>query len=67
SDPEWDLGVAKTFPLIEGVDFQLQANAFRVLNHPHLESLDTNLSDNDYGTFQDATNRTVQIGGRLTF
>jgi hypothetical protein len=64
---EWDLGAAKTFPITEHVNFQLQANAFRVTNHPQLESLDTGLTDSDFGHFKDASNRTLQISGRLTF
>lgn len=64
---EWDFGVAKTFPITEHINFQLQANSFRFLNHPHLQSLDTKLTDSNFGKFTDATNRTVQIGGRLTF
>lgn len=67
ADWEWDFGVAKTFPITEHINFQLQGNAFRFLNHPYLQNLDTKLTDSNYGMFRDATNRTVQIGGRLTF
>lgn len=67
ADWEWDLGAAKTFPITERVNFQLQANAFRVTNHPQLESLDAGLTDSNFGMFKNATNRTMQIGGRLTF
>ena len=64
---ELDFGAAKTFPITERIGFQLHANSFRVLNHPHLQNLDTKLTDSNYGMFRDATNRTLQIGGRLTF
>ena len=64
---DWDLGVAKALPITEHVKFQLQANAFRVTNHPYLESLDTGLTDSNFGHFKNATNRTLQISGRLTF
>lgn len=64
---EWDLGAAKAFPITEHVNFQLQGNAFRVTNHPQLGSLDTKLTDSNFGKFQNASNRTLQISGRLTF
>lgn len=64
---EWDLGAAKSVRITEHVNFQLQANAFRFTNHPQLESLDTKLTDSNFGKFTNASNRTLQISGRLTF
>jgi hypothetical protein len=71
--PNWrdlDLGLGKTFQLIEGVKFEIKADSFNAFNHPNLEgpSAAVGQGAGDPGVITTANGaRSIQLGGRLTF
>ncbi len=63
-----DFNVSKRFTLAEGVQLQIRAEMFNVLNHVNLSSLQGNIESSDFGTFDNAGSmRNMQMGMRLTF
>jgi len=66
---EWDVNLAKTFPLTESLHLELRAEAFNLFNHPQYAFPDTTITDPGYGqitgTRLDA--REVQLGLKFLF
>jgi outer membrane receptor protein involved in Fe transport len=63
-----DFNVSKSFEISESVRLQIRAEMFNVLNHVNLTSLNGNVENSDFGTFDSAQGmRNMQVGARLTF
>jgi Carboxypeptidase regulatory-like domain/TonB dependent receptor-like, beta-barrel/TonB-dependent Receptor Plug Domain len=62
-----DLQVSKTFPLREGIQFNIEGSFFNLFNHTNLSDPVTNISSSNFGKLTSATSRSIQLGGRLTF
>ena len=77
-DPEYfntDMSIRKAFRLTERFRFSVGANAYNLLNHPNFGAPGATLSGNlgiftsalGSGLGGDASSRSVQLEGRLTF
>jgi hypothetical protein len=73
---DWDISLAKSFRIVEGVRMQLRADAFDALNHFNLSNPSTTIADTRDGgsaisqvgmVTGGSGNRTVQVGARVTF
>lgn len=63
-----DASFAKTTAITERVNFQLRLDAFDVLNHQNFGAIVTTINTPaTFGEASSTTNRTVQIGGRISF
>jgi hypothetical protein len=66
----WDTAVSKTTTLHENVNLQIRVDAFNVFNHPTFAnpaSAVTNTRTVGTITSTNGANRTLQLGGKLTF
>lgn len=64
----WDAALYKFTNLTERVKVQIRMEAFDVLNHGNLSSLQTNVSNSQLGVSTNRSgNRIVEFGGRLSF
>jgi hypothetical protein len=66
----WDTAVGKTTRLHENVNLQIRVDAFNVFNHPTFAnpaSAITNTKTVGTITSTNGANRTLQLGGKLTF
>ncbi|MEG9437743.1 TonB-dependent receptor [Edaphobacter sp. HDX4] len=66
----WDTAVSKTTLLHEGVSLQIRVDAFNVFNHPTFSNpaaTITNAKTVGTITSTNGANRTLQLGGKLTF
>jgi hypothetical protein len=66
----WDTAVSKTTTLHENVNLQIRVDAFNVFNHPTFAnpaSAVTNTKTVGTITSTNGANRTLQLGGKLTF
>jgi hypothetical protein len=66
----WDTAVSKSTMLHEGVNLQIRVDAFNVFNHPTFANPAANISNaRTVGTITstNGANRTLQLGGKLTF
>jgi hypothetical protein len=62
-----DLSAAKHFDLHEATKLDFHVDAFNLMNHTNFTGLVTNTNSGSFGTFASATNRTLQLGAKLTF
>jgi len=62
-----DFGLAKNFPIHEGVKLQLRSDMFNVFNHTNLGCLDVDINSPTFGRLQCATARLIQLNGRLSW
>jgi hypothetical protein len=65
----WDASLLKKIPLHERANLQLSLQAFSVFNHPIFSNPASNISNaSAVGRMTSASgNRTIQLGGRITF
>jgi hypothetical protein len=64
-----DASIFKTTPLTERLSMQVQLNVFNTFNRQYLGTPGTFLGASSFltGAFNDGSNRTVQLGGKLLF
>jgi hypothetical protein len=62
-----DLSMKKVFAFTDKFNFQLRADAFNSLNHTNLTGIVATVNSSNFGQLTAATQRTVQIGGRIEF
>jgi len=64
----WDLSAYKNIKIERSIDFQLRAEAFNAFNHTNFAGVSTTTTASNYGQVTSAgPNRTLQVGGKLTF
>lgn len=63
-----DLSVLKSFPIFDFSHLEFRADAFNLFNRPNLTTLQSDLSNGNFGKATSAFNaRYIQIAARLTF
>jgi hypothetical protein len=63
-----DFAMLKRFPLAEGREFHLRAEAYNVFNHPNIFNPVGNMRNSDFGKILNKSgNRTMQIALRFVF
>jgi hypothetical protein len=62
-----DASLTKVFSFSDTVQFQLRGEAFNALNHTNLSGLSTSIASSTFGRLTEATARTMQVSGRITF
>lgn len=62
-----DAAFSKAFAFTERFRFRLRAETFNTLNHTNLTMLVTTIGSSTFGRLTQATARTIQISGMLTF
>lgn len=64
---DFDVAVRKTFIIAGRVNFLLHGDFLNVLNTPTFSGLANDTSKSNFGQLTSATNRQIQIGGRINF
>jgi outer membrane receptor protein involved in Fe transport len=62
-----DASLSKSLIFSDNIRFQLRMDAFNALNHTNLTGIVATINSSTFGQLTSATQRTIQIGGRLTF
>jgi carboxypeptidase family protein len=63
-----DLGLMKNFRITESVNLQMRAESFNVFNHTNFNSIDSGLTDGNFGKADGAhEGRKMQFSGKLYF
>jgi hypothetical protein len=63
-----DFSLGKNFSITERVALQLRTDMFNALNNVMLSGLQTNINNNQFGRFQNASQpRSIQLNARLTW
>lgn len=65
----WDMGIHKTFPIHEAMNFALRGEFFNAWNHASFANPNSGLGSGNFGTVTSTQHapREIQIGGTLSF
>lgn len=64
----WDLSLFRNIRIIEGVNFQLRAEAYNAFNHTNFNAVQATLGTSNYGQVTAAGSpRVLQFGAKFTF
>src|SRR5271157_661959 len=68
STNNWDISVAKNFPIYERLTFQFRCEAFDVFNRPQFWYPDNGVTDSTFGVITGATaSRQIQFAGKIVW
>jgi hypothetical protein len=64
----WNIAVARIFPIRERINFRLRAEFYDAFNHPQWNGLNTTITSPAFGAVTSAMDpRTIQFAGRIQF
>lgn len=64
----WNIAVARIFPIRERINFRLRAEFYDAFNHPQWNGLNTTITSPAFGSVTSAMDpRTIQFAGRIQF